>query len=189
ERAFNEKLKQYHKKISFKEGKFGGVPTEQILEDIFEQQVPKDLSNDIKNNTKEIFAKKTPQLLPGVKEFLEMHKNNYTYAICSGSPKETIIHFLQELHIDSYFSVILSGDEVAHPKPAPDIWLTAANMLNVEPKNCIVFEDALSGMLGGKKAGMKVIAINTQKTNYPADIYVPSFEHIQPKDLEKLFIA
>ena len=57
------------------------------------------------------------------------------------------------------FSVIISGDQVAHGKPAPDVFLAAARALNIKPSNCLVLEDAPAGVQAAKAAGMTCIAI------------------------------
>ena len=57
------------------------------------------------------------------------------------------------------FQVILSADEVAHGKPQPDVYLEAARRLGVDPTRCVCLEDSSNGILAGKNAGMKVIAV------------------------------
>ena len=70
---------------------------------------------------------------------------------------------LKGLH--RFFSVVVSASDVKHGKPAPDIFLRAAELLKVKPKDCVVIEDSKPGVAAGLAAGMKVIAITN---TYPA---------------------
>jgi len=67
--------------------------------------------------------------------------------------------FLERHQLSQYFDIVVSGEEVEHGKPHPDIYLRAAQKLGVAPKNCLVIEDALSGVQAAKSAGMRVAAI------------------------------
>jgi beta-phosphoglucomutase-like phosphatase (HAD superfamily) len=57
------------------------------------------------------------------------------------------------------FDAVVTGDCVAHPKPAPDIFLEAARRLGVPPEGCVVLEDSLAGVRAARAAGMRVIAV------------------------------
>ena len=57
------------------------------------------------------------------------------------------------------FSAILSGSDVVHTKPAPDIYLLAAEQLGVNPQSCVVFEDSQAGVIAAKSASMTVFAV------------------------------
>lgn len=63
------------------------------------------------------------------------------------------------LKLDHFFDVVTTGEEVRFKKPDPDLFLLTADKLGVAPKNCLVIEDAASGIEAAKKAGMKVFAI------------------------------
>jgi HAD superfamily hydrolase (TIGR01509 family) len=67
--------------------------------------------------------------------------------------------FLDRHQLTKYFDVIVTGDEVDRGKPAPDIYLRAAEKLNVTPGECLVVEDALSGIAAAKAANMRVVAV------------------------------
>ncbi|HJV06504.1 MAG TPA: HAD family phosphatase [Chromobacteriaceae bacterium] len=66
---------------------------------------------------------------------------------------------LQRTGLSRYFDVTVAGDEVEHPKPHPDIYLTAARRLKVAPERCLVLEDSLYGMQAALAAGMRVIVV------------------------------
>jgi beta-phosphoglucomutase-like phosphatase (HAD superfamily) len=71
-----------------------------------------------------------------------------------------LVHpFLKQHNIAQFLAQVTTGDEVENGKPAPDIYLRAAQKLKAEPSKCLVVEDALSGVQAGKSAGMTVAAI------------------------------
>ncbi len=98
---------------------------------------------------------------------------------------------LEDLGLTGYFNVTVTGEEVAHRKPAPDIFLEAANKLNVEPEECVVIEDSAAGIQAGIEAGMKVIAIRNdfieEEELEKADLVIDGFDEITPDRLDKLF--
>lgn len=108
------------------------------------------------------FLLKDIQLMKGAEELLRLlHKKHYAMAIAtSGHTREKTAEILEHLNIDQYFSVLVSGDDVHKSKPAPDIYLKTAELMHVEPSNCLVFEDAPNGAQAGKAAGMVVYGVN-----------------------------
>ena len=78
-------------------------------------------------------------------------------AIASSSPRLFIENVIQKIGVAEYFSIWISGEEVKHSKPEPDIFLKAAELLNVNPQACAVIEDSSSGTIAAKRAGMKCI--------------------------------
>lgn len=67
--------------------------------------------------------------------------------------------YSKKTKIGEYFDLLITGDMVSHGKPDPECYLIAAKELGVSVKECVVFEDAPSGILAGKNANMKVIAV------------------------------
>lgn len=100
---------------------------------------------------------------PGAKEFLaELEKMGISMAIAS-SNSHTLIDATLEAHgISGYFQTIVSGCDVKAGKPAPDVYLKAAESLGLDPEQCVVFEDIPAGIKAGKAAGMKVYAIEDE---------------------------
>ena len=93
------------------------------------------------------------------------------------------------------FEVILTGEDIKTGKPDPEIYLTAADRLDVIPDECIVFEDVLMGVRAGKNAGMSVCAVydpwnDPQKKDIMelADYYVNSYEEIATRQLLEALI-
>ena len=96
----------------------------------------------------------------GVREILQyFHENGYKTAVASSSAREQIQDNLRMTELDRYFDVIVSGSEVTHGKPAPDIFLHAAKKMGCEPDECFVFEDSENGVRAGYAAGCAIIMI------------------------------
>jgi HAD superfamily hydrolase (TIGR01509 family) len=85
-------------------------------------------------------------------------------AIASSSSPETIDAELNALGIGDAFSVRVSGDQVTRSKPAPDVYLAAAQRLGVEPRGCLAIEDSPVGVSAAKAAGMTCVAVPTAWT-------------------------
>jgi len=80
-------------------------------------------------------------------------------AVASSSAKRLVDAVLGRFGLGPSFEAIVSGEAVTRVKPAPDIFLAAAERLGVAPSDCVVLEDALAGVEAGKAAGMRVIAV------------------------------
>lgn len=102
------------------------------------------------------------QPLPGSIELIQnLRRNKFKLAIGSSGPPENVELLLKSLNIKRYFNAIITAADVNKGKPEPDVFLYAADKLNISPKHCLVIEDAPVGILAAKKAGMKVIALTT----------------------------
>jgi sugar-phosphatase len=97
-------------------------------------------------------------LKPGCLELLDAAAG-LPLSVASSSPMRLIRAVLQRFAITARFQVIVSGESVAHPKPAPDIFLRTAADLGVDPTRCAVLEDSLAGATAGHAAGMFVVAV------------------------------
>jgi beta-phosphoglucomutase-like phosphatase (HAD superfamily) len=106
----------------------------------------------------------------------------YKLAVASGSYHPVIDAILEMESLRQYFPVVVSVQDVKKGKPAPDVFLRAAELLNVDPKNCCVIEDAAAGVTAGKAAGMTVIAITNslprEKLQH-ADFVVSTYDEIE----------
>lgn len=101
----------------------------------------------------------------GLVELLgEIHNAGLRCAVGSSGPRENVEFVLRKCLIEPFFEVRISGDMVTRCKPDPEIFLSAAAALNLAPEECLVFEDAISGVKAAKAAGMKVITLTTTHT-------------------------
>lgn len=101
------------------------------------------------------------KLKDGVKEVLDkLKENNIKIALATSNSVPLLEACLKNNGIYDYFDSITTTDEVSNGKNCPDVYLLAAKKLNVNPKNCIVFEDILPAIKGAKAADMTVIAVS-----------------------------
>ena len=96
----------------------------------------------------------------GAFAFLKMLKKiGIRTAICTSNSKELVAAVGEHLGFIPYFDTIITSCEVGAGKPAPDIYLEAARRVGVSPEECLVFEDIVMGLTAGKRAGMKLCAV------------------------------
>ena len=108
---------------------------------------------------KELICELTPNdILPGAIETLEQLKENGIKIAIGSSSKNTPI-ILKQIGLDNYFDAVSDGNNITHSKPDPEVFLKAAEMLNIAPENCMIVEDADAGIEAGKRAGMKTLAV------------------------------
>ncbi len=98
-------------------------------------------------------------LFEGLPDLVEKLAARYSLAIASGSDHPVIDEVLALRNLRRFFSVLVSSTEVPQGKPAPDVFLRAAALLEVPPAGCVVVEDSIAGVEGALAAGMRVIAI------------------------------
>lgn len=100
------------------------------------------------------------QLKPGARKVVDaLHAGGYLLGIASSNSRMLVEHFLDVQELTDLFSTVTVSCEVNKGKPAPDVYLRAAERLCVSPRDCLVFEDLPMGIASGKNAGMQVCAI------------------------------
>lgn len=128
------------------------------------------------------------ELLDGARKLLTILHNNFKTALVTSSNRDYIDLVFSKTGISNFFDIVVTGEMITHGKPNPECYKFAAQKLGVNPSECIVFEDSPSGVLSGKAAGMKVIAVPNQfvkgdTTFSKADLVVGSLKEIT---LEKI---
>lgn len=145
---------------------FTGMGENRYLGGVAEKHsIPFDLEHD-KARTYEIYRYLVAGKLKafeGVLEFIEKcHSHGLKMAVASSADLAKVEVNLAEIGIPaSTFGTVVTGLDIEHKKPAPDIFLKAAEDLGVHPSECLVIEDAISGVTAGKAAGAKVLALTT----------------------------
>ncbi len=120
---------------------------------------PQKIQEDEMRRVHEDLEKEVPEK-PGIREILSFFRDKqYMIAVASSTPTPQIIKNLEKAGIREYFDAVVSGKDVVHGKPAPDIFLLAAEKIGCDPADCFVFEDAYNGVRSGHASGAKVIMI------------------------------
>lgn len=143
------------------------------------------IKEDWNNMAWEKYSKEVP-LKEGVREFLDYCKEKgKKLGIATSNSIELVSNIIKVHGLTDYFDVVKTGCEVAQGKPAPDIYLAAAEDLGVETHKCLVFEDLVAGIKAGLSAGMKVCAIEDEYSLYQteskkelADYYIQNYFEI-----------
>ena len=101
-----------------------------------------------------------PRKMPYIEELLKyLKESNYKVAVASSSNMDHIINNMEKTGLKKYIDEFASGAEVENGKPAPDVFLLAAERLGVKSEECLVLEDSKAGVLAGSSAGAKVIMV------------------------------
>jgi len=125
--------------------------------------------------------------LPGVAHWVHrLHKEGWLQAIASAAPRANIDAVLEALSATHIFQGVVSAEDVHRGKPDPEVYLTAASRIGVSPGRCIVVEDAVAGVEGARRAGMRSIGVSHNGKHLPADIVVQSLDLLDTDAFERL---
>ncbi len=147
--------------------------------------------NDMNERREVMIARDGIRAIKGAQDLVKrLFEAGFKLAVASSSPKYEIVRAMTELELVDYFEVLVSGEEVAHSKPAPDVFLAAAERLGVSAQDAIIIEDTKNGSLAARRAGAYVIGF--ENPNYPAqdlsnaDIIVTDYQELTIEKLQNL---
>ncbi|MEC7286734.1 MAG: beta-phosphoglucomutase [Bacteroidota bacterium] len=176
-KSLNENLKGLSRKESLK--KLLELNKKKISENEFvnflieKNQIYKSLIDDI-NET---------NILDGVENILKIaDKNNISVAIGSSSKNAKMI--LKKLNLYNRFKIIIDGNMVTNPKPDPEVFIKAAKLMRKKNDECIVFEDAVSGIIAAERGGFKVIGVRNLNLKNRTDQFINSLSEFRLDDYE-----
>lgn len=136
--------------------------------------------------------KENLQIKPGIDKFLfKLRKEGYKIGLGTSASRKFLKVIKNKVDFDNWFDAVVTIDDVENTKPAPDIYLKVADILKVDPKNSLVFEDSVAGVKAAKAAGMRCIGvadkrwINGELDDF-ADKVIYGFDDIINKDIEIL---
>ncbi len=153
------------------------------------EQDQKELMADKKNNLYVSYIRTmTPdEILPGVIPFLDDLRLN-GILIGLGSASKNAMTILELIDLSHKFDVVIDGNKVSKAKPDPEVFLMGASELEVNPLNCLVFEDAQAGIDAARNAGMHIIGIGQDENLKNAEFVIPGFENMSFNRLQSLYL-
>ena len=124
---------------------------------------------------------------PGVATWLHrLQQRGWQQAIASAAPRANIDAILEALSAKNIFHGIVSAEDVHRGKPDPEVYLVAAARVGVPADRCIVVEDAVAGVEGARRAGMRSIGVSHNGKDLHADVVVKSLEELKPDTFDRL---
>lgn len=120
-------------------------------------------------------------LLPGVLDLLK-EATALGIKLGVGSSSKNAKYILSRLNITDYFDCIVDGNDVLNPKPHPEVFLKGAQHFELSPAECIVFEDAASGIQAAKEGGFLAIAVGNKTIAQKADYYFDELTQFRLED-------
>jgi len=176
----------------FRDHLFGRVNRD-ILRGLFNKELPKDIARAYAVEKEALYRKfYTDHVKParGLIHFLrELRAAGIPTAVATAAPRPNLDLVLDEAELRSYFDALIDISAVKKGKPAPDLYLKAAEALGAAPERCIAFEDSHPGIASALAAGMRVIGITTAHTPDelgPVHLVIESFEEISIDRLQAL---
>jgi beta-phosphoglucomutase-like phosphatase (HAD superfamily) len=130
--------------------------------------------------------------LPGAIQAVHLAARLYPTALASGSERSLIDVVVHDAAMSGKFQAVVCTDDLPHGKPAPDVYLEAARQLGVNPETCVCVEDSSKGILAGKTAGMKVVAVPDMRFSpdwgviQQADIVLKSLDEFTAELIQSL---
>jgi beta-phosphoglucomutase len=173
--------------------KFRGVARMQCVEILLNtagKQCTLEQKQEIANRKNRYFVESlesvTPQsLLPGSKEMLTaLRKKGIKIAIASNSRNAKAI--IEKTEIGDFLDVVVDGYDIENSKPDPEVFLLAAERLELHPYECIVVEDAVAGIIAAERAGMRTLGIGTRAMLPNAKTLVKDLSKISADELLRL---
>jgi HAD superfamily hydrolase (TIGR01509 family) len=152
---------------------------------------PDKIAEEVVRRMAERYRERLP-LLPGAPEAVERLAARWPLGLASSSNRPLIDLALEVSGLAQCFRATVSSEEVAHGKPAPDVYLEACRRLDVEPARAAAIEDSRNGIRSGHASGMKVVAI--PNAHFPpdeeslalADVVVPSLAELDADVIDRL---
>ncbi|HEX4386604.1 MAG TPA: HAD family phosphatase [Myxococcales bacterium] len=165
--AWDEALRRLGNQTALSEDLFyshGGVPTRRVAEIFIQQFGLKADPEELFHLKESLFVAKLEQVqtIAPVVDFARKVARTHPVSVASGGPREVVVRSLQLAGLAGLFPIVVTAEDVVHGKPAPDMFLLAAQRMGVAPAKCLVFEDAEPGVQAARNAGMQVVRVESR---------------------------
>jgi HAD superfamily hydrolase (TIGR01509 family) len=146
---------------------------------------PAEINDDVVRRMAAAYEGHLP-LLPHAVETVRELGERWPLGVASSSNRPVIELVLDRMSVRDRFSAVVSSEEVANGKPAPDVYLAVARQLGVEPEDCVAIEDSTNGIKSALAAGMRTIAVPNRQFRPDDDVLesaavvVPSLAEVTP---------
>lgn len=195
--AWQKLAEKYNIKIDrdYYREKMNGRTLMELMEVVFDGELDASEAKRIGMEKEEIYRELYSahrQPTPGLIALLETAKSkNVPMVVGTSAPKANVDFTLDGLDLRKYFKGVVDDSMVTKGKPEPEVYLKCAELIGRNPENCIVFEDAVSGIQAGKNAGAKVVALATSHDpgELSGDLIINDFTHLTWADVERLLGA
>lgn len=188
--AWQQLFKDYGKTFTYKQYlPYLGVRSKELIELFFhfKGEELEEAMNKKSYYLNELIQKNGIQMVPYAKNFLDELKTlHLPLALATSSRKDKTMMIIETLQLANYFNAIVTGDDVLHSKPQPDIFIKAAEQLHLSPAVCIVIEDAPKGITAAHNANMKCVAItatHSAEQLQEADKIISSYKNVHFQEL------
>ena len=128
--------------------------------------------------------------IDGFLPFLQdLKTNGIKTGVATSAPRANLDLIMEKLGFEPHMESILASEDVTQHKPHPEVYLTSAARIGVDPAQCVVFEDSFSGITAGLNAGMRVVGVlssHTQEELPPCVAYIENYTHINADFIQQL---
>jgi len=129
--------------------------------------------------------------IEGIVSFItDLHINGAKLGVATSAPQANLDLILTKVPIRGYLGSIMASENVKKHKPDPEVYLTSAKNLGVEPDQCVVFEDSFSGVSAAINAGMRVVGVlssHTREELPPCNLYIENYREMSFEKIKELF--
>jgi beta-phosphoglucomutase len=173
-----------------------GQRNDRILRTLLGPDLPEDRLRELEARKEAYYRALIPsrvRLLPGAWELLHaLREAGARQAVGSSGPRANVEATLAALDLGPFFGALVAAEDVREGKPAPEVFLVAAERLGVPPARCVVLEDAVAGVQAALAAGMRCVALTTTRPAHElaaAHRVVASLREVRAEDLRRLALG